>query len=169
MQTLPLKGNVHSISEVPNYAQHLLKIPNFHLLSVTRLTFGDLRKKRFFWRGSFEIKANSPCVLSTSYPKSLFLLSFLLKSVISSADSWAHALSFFKKQTTTESFTAHLTHTNKRSVKNLLIFFLSTLNPLLEEILIVAVSSGSQSVDSQVSKLPAVGVYEHRHEAIVFP
>lgn len=56
-----------------------------------------------------------------------------------------------------------------RSVKNLLIFFLSTLNPLLEQILIVTVSSGSQSVDPQVGELPAVGVYEHRHEAIVFP
>lgn len=50
-----------------------------------------------------------------------------------------------------------------RSVKNLLIFFLSTLNPLLEQILVVAVSSGSQSVDSQVGELPTVGVDEHRH------
>lgn len=50
-----------------------------------------------------------------------------------------------------------------RSGKNLLVFFFPTLNPLLEQILIVAVSSGSQSIDAQVSELPAIGVYEHRH------
>lgn len=94
-----------------------------------------------------EREANSPRVLSPSYHRSLFLLSLLLETVISSADSWAYAVLFFKQRTTTEFYSSPNYYTNMRSIKNLLIFFLSTLNPLLEQILIVAVSSGSQSVD----------------------
>lgn len=95
-------------SNITSLYQYLLKRLNSHLLSATLLTFDDLRKKRFLWRGSFKTKANSHHVLSLSYHRSLFLLSLLLKTVISSADSWAHALLFFKQPATTESFTSHL-------------------------------------------------------------
>lgn len=54
-----------------------------------------------------------------------------------------------------------------KSKKDLLIFFLPSLDPLLEQVLIVAVCSGSKSIDPQVGKLPTVGVDEHRHQAVV--
>lgn len=49
-----------------------------------------------------------------------------------------------------------------------LVFALASLEPLLEQVFIVAVRPGAQRVDASVSELPAVGVDEHRDQSVVF-
>lgn len=52
---------------------------------------------------------------------------------------------------------------------NLLVLLLAPLNPLLQEVLVVAICSGSQRVDALVAELPTVGVDEHGHEPVQLP
>lgn len=51
----------------------------------------------------------------------------------------------------------------------LLWFRLASLDPLFEQVLIVAVSPGPQGEDSFVGELAAVGVDEHGHQAVMLP
>lgn len=46
---------------------------------------------------------------------------------------------------------------------------LASLDPLLEQVFIVTVSSSTQCVDAEVGELPAVGVDEHGHQTLVLP
>lgn len=43
------------------------------------------------------------------------------------------------------------------------------MDPLFEQVFVVAVCSGSQCVDALVGELPAVGVDEHGHQAVQLP
>lgn len=51
----------------------------------------------------------------------------------------------------------------------LLVFSLSSLDPLLQQVLVVTVGSGTEGEDAFVAELTAVGVDEHGHQAVVFP
>lgn len=51
----------------------------------------------------------------------------------------------------------------------LLVFSLSSLDPLFQQVLVVTVSSGAEGKHSFVAELTAVGVDEHGHQAVVFP
>lgn len=50
----------------------------------------------------------------------------------------------------------------------LLVFRLASLDPLFEQVLIVAVCSGTKCEDSFVGKLAAVGVDEHGNQTVLF-
>lgn len=49
-----------------------------------------------------------------------------------------------------------------------LVLSLATLDPLLQQVLVVAVGPGAQGVDPLVGELATVGVYEHGHQAVLF-
>lgn len=49
-----------------------------------------------------------------------------------------------------------------------LVFRLAPLDPLLEQVLVVAVGPGAQRVDPLVGELATVGVDEHGHQAVLF-
>lgn len=51
---------------------------------------------------------------------------------------------------------------------HLLFFCFASLNPLLEQVLVVAVRPGPERVHSFMGELAAVGVDEHGHKAVVF-
>ena len=51
---------------------------------------------------------------------------------------------------------------------HLLVFRLASLDPLFEQVFIVAVCPGPQSEDPFVGELAAVGVDEHGNQAVVF-
>lgn len=50
----------------------------------------------------------------------------------------------------------------------LLVLRLAPLDPLLEQVLVVAVGPGAQGVHPLVGELAAVGVDEHGHQAVLF-
>ena len=56
-----------------------------------------------------------------------------------------------------------------RGTANPLRLLLASLEPLLEQVLVVAVGAGPQGVDAAVGELAAVGVDEHGHQAVVLP
>lgn len=51
-------------------------------------------------------------------------------------------------------------------MSNLLVLLLAPLDPLFQQVLVVAVRSGSQGVDALVTELSTVGVDEHGHEPV---
>lgn len=55
----------------------------------------------------------------------------------------------------------------ERRCLNSLGFLLAALDPLLEQVLVVAVGAGAQREHAQVGELPAIGVYEHGHQAVL--
>lgn len=50
----------------------------------------------------------------------------------------------------------------------LLVFCLASLDPLFEQVFVVAVCPGTEREDSFVGELTTVGVDEHGHQAVLF-
>lgn len=59
-------------------------------------------------------------------------------------------------------------HQLRKAKLDLLVFRLASLDPLLEQVFIVAVCPGAQCEDSFVGELASVGVDEHGHQAVLF-
>ena len=66
-------------------------------------------------------------------------------------------------------FLLTITENPLRNVKlELLVFRLASLDPLFEQVFVVAVRPGTKREDSFVRELAAVGVDEHGHQAVLF-
>lgn len=66
-------------------------------------------------------------------------------------------------------FSPTITQHQQRNIKlALLVFRLASLDPLFEQVFVVAVRPGTKCEDAFVGELAAVGVDEHGHQAVLF-